>query len=80
MSGTFASSLEVVAVGDELGLILPPELVEHLGAVEGDTLYPTKARGMNILPYGAACTMRRALPAVAAGPSEVACGRPRDRE
>ena len=45
MSGTFASSLEVVAVGDELGLILPPELVEHLGAVEGDTLYPTKARG-----------------------------------
>jgi antitoxin component of MazEF toxin-antitoxin module len=32
-------ALEVVPIGDELGLIIPPELLSHLGVTESDALF-----------------------------------------
>jgi antitoxin component of MazEF toxin-antitoxin module len=40
---------EVVAVGEELAVILPPEALRHLNVSEGDTVYVTEtANGFRI--------------------------------
>ena len=39
MNSGYKSKLEVVAVGDELALIFPQELIDRLQARVGDTIY-----------------------------------------
>jgi putative addiction module antidote len=34
--------VKVQRIGDELGIVLPPETVERFGLKEGDELYPVK--------------------------------------
>lgn len=44
-----ATKVEVIAVGDELGIVLPPETLEHLKVSIGDTVHFTEtANGFRI--------------------------------
>ena len=36
------TTVEVIRVGEELGIILPPETLKHLNVQVGDTLYITE--------------------------------------
>jgi antitoxin component of MazEF toxin-antitoxin module len=45
-----ARELEVICVGDSLGIILPEDVLQHLGVEIGDTLSITEVSGASICP------------------------------
>ena len=39
------AKVEIIAIGDDLGIILPDEALQHLGVQPGDTLSVVKVAG-----------------------------------
>jgi putative addiction module antidote len=49
-----ATALKITTVGNSAGIVLPKEILSHLNAKKGDSLYVTKSPdGINLVPFDA---------------------------